>query len=217
MPVQNSAPKRRRPEIKKTIREYFADNNIKTKIDLSYYEEKKGKRIDVLLKECKPELFNLWKTQPIRMTCTNVLRENDQITPNLGNDVDVEEEFELNNCPLFNVDLEVQETIPEPTIISAVQEQAQEISSDLEEKEEPVAKTFDEFVDENKVLKKSLRKLCHRIDELTGVVQRLTDSPTKLPSVEIVVMVEFEKDTQLDKTRQIISAVLIIICIFCNL
>jgi hypothetical protein len=232
-----SATKSRRPEIKSTIRKYFADNNIQTKIDLSNHEKTKEKRIDVLLMEKNFDLFVQWEKQPIRATALSVLKEKTRVTYNLANDVLVEEEplIELdycvtNNiqdgCPLFNEYLEVQgiqgiqETILDPII--SVQENIQESSAESEEKkkkEEQQATDidlFDEFIAENKALKKSLKKLCHRIDELTSVVQLLSEQ-SQSPRVEIILAVEPEKDTQLNKHQHIMNvftSILIIVFVY---
>jgi hypothetical protein len=231
MSAISPAPKKYRPVIKHDIIKYCANHNICNKDNLSKYEKEKGKRIDVLLKEHNADLFNPYSQSDIRLKVSECLKKINSSSGEMNNAVeeDPEQLSELNSfvpnnnqplCPLVNDDLEVQETIQEPIIISAVQEQTQEISSESEEKEEQqVAKTFDEFVAENKALKKSLKKLCHRIDDLTGVVQRLSE-PNPSACVEIILAVESEKDTQSNKPQQImhiLSAILIIMFIFCNM
>jgi hypothetical protein len=213
MSALSSVSKSRRPIIINEIRKYCDTHNIHNKSDLSTHEKSKEKRIDVLLiEQDTAELFIQYPKSAIRnkVACYLIPKKNRADT--LASDVEdpvVEEQEEphemIEPTPLSNLN--------EPLtleIIPAAPELPNQEDENMLSCNPPVS--HEEFIAtdgaENKALEKKLKRMYHKIDKLTCIVQRL-DNAHRVVSEET-------PDNRIP--QQIISAMLIIIMlIFCTI
>jgi len=214
MSALSSVSKSRRPIIINEIRKYCDTHNIHNKSDLSTHEKSKGKRIDVLLiEQDTAELFIQYPKSAIRnkVACYLIPKKNRADT--LASDVEdpvVEEQEEphemIEPTPLSNsnepLTLEIIPAAPE--LPNQEDENMLSCNPPVSHEEFPAA-TDDA---EKKTLKKKLKKMYHKIDKLTCIVQRLDNA-------QRVVL----EETPANRTPlQIISAILMIIMlIFCTI